>query len=254
MRLYRELDIKLDKKEMICFVGAGGKTTAMFHLAKELKDLGKKVLVSTTTSIFFPHKEEFDVSIISHEIGFNVLFFVKNGSITVIGKELTKEGKLTGYQRAHLDHLFMQSNFDYILVEGDGARRKSIKAPAEYEPVIPSQTHCTVGVVGMDSMGKAITEENVHRVEQFYNLVNGSGKVVIDEKIIAHLIIHRKGLFKNAPKNSKRFLFLNKVEDDRVKKSVDIIADLINKNAMIDGIIAGSLHKGNLYLNWRDKK
>jgi signal recognition particle GTPase len=54
MDLYAALDIDLNKDELLCFVGAGGKTTAMFSLAKELRKHAKKVLVTTTTALFYP--------------------------------------------------------------------------------------------------------------------------------------------------------------------------------------------------------
>ena len=58
--LYKSFDINLTKKEIISFVGGGGKTTTMFSLAEELKAMGKKVLVTTTTKIFVPNEDQFD--------------------------------------------------------------------------------------------------------------------------------------------------------------------------------------------------
>ena len=37
MKLFEALDIDLTRNELICFVGAGGKTTSLFRLARELK-------------------------------------------------------------------------------------------------------------------------------------------------------------------------------------------------------------------------
>lgn len=45
-----------ERGEMISLIGAGGKTTTMFRLAQELRDEGRKVLVTTTTKIFKPNK------------------------------------------------------------------------------------------------------------------------------------------------------------------------------------------------------
>jgi len=41
----------LQRREMISLTGAGGKTTLMFRLAKELSLAGKKVITTTTTNI-----------------------------------------------------------------------------------------------------------------------------------------------------------------------------------------------------------
>ena len=42
--------------EMVSFIGAGGKTTTLFHLAKELHQKGGRILVTTTTKIYKPAK------------------------------------------------------------------------------------------------------------------------------------------------------------------------------------------------------
>jgi len=255
LKLYQELDIRLDKKEMICFVGAGGKTSAMFHLAKELKQLGKKVLVTTTTSIFFPKKEEYDFPIINPRDDFKDVFVNENGSIIVMGKECTKERKLKGFDKSWLDQLFMNSDFDYILVEGDGSRRKPIKAPASYEPVIPSLTACTIGVVGLDSVGKSISQETVHRVQAFCDIVGQGEGSIIDEESIIRLVSHENGLFKGTPRSSRKYLLLNKADDEETKKISKKIAlsSLSDEKSDIEGIIAASVLKDNLYCHWRGK-
>ena len=42
----------LESGQMLALIGAGGKTTTLFRLAKELRDDGGKILVTTTTKIF----------------------------------------------------------------------------------------------------------------------------------------------------------------------------------------------------------
>src|SRR4030042_6313460 len=54
--LIESLDLRA--KEVISLVGAGGKTTLMFRLAKELLLAGKRVVTTTTTKILEPSSEE----------------------------------------------------------------------------------------------------------------------------------------------------------------------------------------------------
>jgi probable selenium-dependent hydroxylase accessory protein YqeC len=42
--------------EMVSFIGAGGKTTMLFHLAKELHKKGGRILVTTTMKVYRPTK------------------------------------------------------------------------------------------------------------------------------------------------------------------------------------------------------
>src|SRR5438093_696249 len=50
----------LESGQMLALIGAGGKTTTLFRLAKELRDDGGKILVTTTTKIFKPTKPHVD--------------------------------------------------------------------------------------------------------------------------------------------------------------------------------------------------
>ena len=52
----------LQAREVISLVGAGGKTTLMFRLAKELLLSGKRVVTTTTTKILEPTPEETNFS------------------------------------------------------------------------------------------------------------------------------------------------------------------------------------------------
>lgn len=47
-----DMDISVDR--VIAFVGAGGKTTLIQKMARELQENGKKVIVTTTTHMYRP--------------------------------------------------------------------------------------------------------------------------------------------------------------------------------------------------------
>ena len=47
-----DMDISVDR--VIAFVGAGGKTTLIQKMARELQENGKKVIVTTTTHMYIP--------------------------------------------------------------------------------------------------------------------------------------------------------------------------------------------------------
>lgn len=65
INLCEALAIRFPAREIICFVGAGGKTTSMFRLAREMKEAGETVLVTTTTAIFYPGEDECDRVIVT---------------------------------------------------------------------------------------------------------------------------------------------------------------------------------------------
>ncbi len=145
---------------------------------------------------------------------------VKPGTITCLGKSLSKkDNKLIGIDKEQIDAIYDAGCFDTIIVEGDGAKRKPIKAPGTNEPEIPQTTTLTLGVIGLDALGKPITDENVHRWQQFCEVTHAEENEPIDESIIALLITSPHGLFKNAPKSSRRMVFLNKADLPQIKSS-----------------------------------
>ncbi|MCK5514833.1 MAG: putative selenium-dependent hydroxylase accessory protein YqeC, partial [Deltaproteobacteria bacterium] len=137
MTFYESLDITLIENELICFVGAGGKTTSLFILAKELKACKKRVLVTTTTAMYSPDENHCDQVILRAESS-DVMKKRSDPCICVLGREVTAENKLLGVDREYVTTLFMEAVVDCILVEADGSRQRPIKAPADHEPVIPN--------------------------------------------------------------------------------------------------------------------
>lgn len=240
MDIIKCFDISVNMNELISIVGGGGKTTTMFHLARRLKHLNKKVLVTTTTAIYVPKADDYDNLVILDE---NIVHsrYLDN-TITVMGSRISSENKLLGVSKEYIDDLFKTSLFDYILVEADGSKGRPIKAPASHEPVIPSCTTKTIGVIGMDSLDKKANEDYVHRPELFVNVTESHVGDIIDEEVISRLIISENGLFKGVPSTSKKYLFLNKAESEKDMQSAYRIKKLIYESGYkIDGFIAGSM-------------
>lgn len=75
----------LETWEVVSVVGGGGKTSAMFTLARELSEMGRKVLVTTTTAIMMPEREQYDVFLsLSNEGDIDKLFESEAGTVTVL--------------------------------------------------------------------------------------------------------------------------------------------------------------------------
>ncbi|KNF07100.1 putative selenium-dependent hydroxylase accessory protein YqeC [Gottschalkia purinilytica] len=244
MNLSKKIDINLNEFELVSIVGGGGKTTTMFKLAKELRALNKKVLVTTTTAIMMPDESQYDNFIIYGEGIKDNMENVTNGSVTVIVKNIIREDKLKGIEKETIEDIVSKNIFDVILVEADGSKRKPIKAPSYHEPVIPNSTTKVIGVIGMDSVGKEINEKNVHRPEIFTSVTDSKFGEIIDENIIFNLVISNEGLYKDSPKLSKKYLILNKAEgEERISSALKIKNLLLDNECEIDEIIVGSMNE-----------
>jgi len=237
MKLSKLLDIKVNS--VISIVGAGGKSTLMYTLAQELRQ-DYKCLVTTTTKIYLPFKEQFDYMAIGTE-EFNNLKHNPNNGIYIYGSSINDENKLIGVNPAELE--YNVPYFQYLFIEADGSRRKPIKGWNNTEPVVLRTTTNTLGVISIETIGKKINEDNVFRVKEFLNITNTTENEIISVDNIISLIFHDDGLFKNSV--GEKILFINKVEDKEqlitAEKLIDRIIGKNKEHFIIDKIIVGSL-------------
>lgn len=199
MKLIEALDLQIRKETVISFVGGGGKTSSLFALAFELAEAGKKVLITTTTAMY-PRED------------------VNHPCITILGDHINPEGKLKGILKESIDEFWGQKCYDFILVEADGSRGRPIKAPAEHEPVVPMSTGIYIGVIGIDSIGKPLVSEYVHRPELLAERTGVGLEDHVSESVLLKLISEPLGLFKNCPPQAQKVLLLNKILEEDTKE------------------------------------
>lgn len=147
--------------KIIAFVGAGGKTSAIYAYANELVSKGKKVVITTTTHMQFPNKEFLPLCKTANDVSKR---FAQN---SLIQKKLpvvlaTDAGSDSGTHKicmpnpAELNDCYALC--DFLLVEADGAKRLPLKVPATHEPVIPNDCDLIVICAGLDSLNHQIAD------------------------------------------------------------------------------------------------
>ncbi|WP_027632724.1 selenium cofactor biosynthesis protein YqeC [Clostridium hydrogeniformans] len=226
----------IENKDIITIVGAGGKTSLMMALSKEFRN--EKTLITTTTKIFLPESKDYDHIYMGNK--FNELNYNKKG-IWVIGVELSKENKIYGISHRDLEGL--AKNFNYIFIEGDGSKRKSLKGWREDEPLVPNITTKTLGVVSLKALDLIINCENVHRLEKFLQISKGIESEKVSYDHLVNMIFNENGLFKNS--RGKRILVINAVDNEEDKEKYYKLKKLVektNKN-YIDKVVGVSLKK-----------
>jgi len=225
--------LELGRHRIICLVGAGGKTSLMFAMARELAALGNHVITSTTTKIFEPTREETPFVLMKKGTG-NILNVIPDvihryDHFTLAESRLPGK-KLRGVSPELIDGLDALDTIDNVLVEADGAARLPLKAPDENEPVIPSKTSLVVVVVGIDSLGVELSADHVfrpHIVSELTGLPLGG---TVTAEAIAQLIVHPRGMAKGAPPHSTIIPFLNKVDiPEGLKKGRALAGRILEK-------------------------
>lgn len=230
--------IGIKDREVISIVGAGGKTSLMYAIGKELGY--EKVLLSTTTKVLPPKDGDVDFYGIGQGFYLDIINTMEKGSF-LFSKSLTKEGKLDSV--CEKDIVRFKEDFNYIILESDGSKRKPLKGWKDNEPVVSKETTITIGVLDITVINKVINEDLVHRLTEFLKISHSKEEEILNLKHIVNMIFNEKGLFKDS--KGRKILFINKVErEEDFENTNEIIEKIIERNKenkLIDRIVYGSL-------------
>ncbi len=210
MDLVKTFRLTLNSK--IALVGSGGKTTAMFQLAR---DFGSRVILTTTTHLALDQLEEADkhFTVESVEDLPSENLDIKENILMFTGPQV-EPNRVKGLDQDILFQLaaLAEQWGSPLLIEADGARLLPIKAPAEHEPPIPDFVDTVIVVIGLSGLGKPLNEKWVHRPELFSELVGLSpGSEISSQHLAAAITSHRGGL-KNIPTTARKLLLINQID------------------------------------------
>lgn len=240
-----------DSGGVVSLIGAGGKTTLMFCLARELRAGGRTVLTTTTTRIFLPADDETDALIICsdpEELLRQVRRDRGGRSHITAGAAVAGSGKLIGFPPEAIEMFAASGLFDWIVVEADGSARRPLKAPADHEPVIPSVSTAVVAVAGLDAVGELFSEKIVFRAGIASAIMGLQPGEKITEEAVARFIAHPCGGFKGAPPDAGRIILLNKADTPEREASGARIAGLLQEHFSVvaDTVVVGALGAGRI--------
>lgn len=232
-------------KGIVSIIGAGGKTTLMFQLAKMLHQQGKTVLTTTTTKIFFPTPLHCPKTIIEPDIDLlvqQIQSALRTTTHISAGSRLDKENnKLSGLAPETVDALWQTHLFDTILVEADGAAQKPVKASAPHEPVIPQTSTCLIIVTGLDGVGTPLDVHHVHRPEIFSkNTQLDLGEMITASAVARSILLELKKAKNVCASTTDSVMLLNKADlPERKKTAADIIKKLQQDHEL--ALLAGKI-------------
>ncbi|MCP3876027.1 MAG: putative selenium-dependent hydroxylase accessory protein YqeC [Desulfobacteraceae bacterium] len=237
--------LNLDKKGIISLIGAGGKTSLMYCLAKELERMNKRVLTTTTTKIFKPGRDESPDTIITDNfdelIKASKLKLRQYNHFSAASAYDTSLGKLIGYSFDIIDRLQQADIFDGIIVESDGAKQKPIKTTDDHEPVIPKRTNHLISVTGLDAVGTILDDKHVHRAKLFSKRTGLNLGDTVNEKAIATSIAFEIKKAKKLCHPLMNTVLLNKADTPERIISGEKIVNYLQSEKTIHKIIIASL-------------
>ena len=206
--------LRMTADESVALVGGGGKTTAMFRLARETVDRGGCAITTTTTRIFGAQIALAPAHVAAADATRERIAaaLAVHRHVLVIGPTEPGSGKAEGISLDLFHRLRAWFPEACLLNEADGSRMRPFKAPADYEPVIPPETTLVVPVVGADALGALLDAEHVHRPELVSALSGAPIGARITPAIVARVLAHPEGGRKGVPVDARVVVLINKVD------------------------------------------
>lgn len=214
MKLYELMGVS---PGITALIGGGGKTSLMYHLARELPGT---VICCTTTKIWPPT----DLPVISAEEDTVLSDALQRYRVICAGTS-AEQGKLTAPK---LPLTILASLADFVLVEADGSAGRPMKAHAPYEPVLPPERRQTILVIGAEGFGKPISQA-AHRPQLYARLAKTDPDTPLTPEQAAAVIEEEKW---------HDMVFVNQVEGPERLRAAQRLAEFLSCP-----VAGGSLHQ-----------
>jgi probable selenium-dependent hydroxylase accessory protein YqeC len=238
------IDLALKERELIALVGAGGKTTLMYALARELLSLNHKLITTTTTKIYPPDQGQSPALVLG---GKEVFPEIKKalgqyGHLTWAAAK-APNNKLAGVSLSEVSTLWSSGLANFLIVEADGSAQRPIKAPEVFEPVVPEETTLFLSVVGLSALNRPLNEDNAFRPEIISRLTGIPLNAPMTLEAIAQLLVHPQGGLKGWLPKMRAVIILNQAdlepEVDSGKRLAERIEEL-GKGRISQVLICGN--------------
>src|SRR5512135_1143935 len=209
---------QLHTSRAVAFVGAGGKTTAIWRLSDEAIKHDRQAIIAPTTHILEPRLPIDSITYLTtepqpdrlkHLLGLSPRLIIAATRGEIVDFDTSDEFpparpiKLNALEPATIDQLYQTDVSAIWLIEADGARRHLLKAPAEHEPTIPICVKTVIIVASLEAIDQPLNETSVHRWEIFAQLSSAHRDQPITAELVARVILHVRGGYKNIPPTAR---------------------------------------------------
>ena len=245
MKLMDALGMKSD--EVVALVGGGGKSSAMFRLARETVETGGRAITTTTTRIFGAQIALAPAHLAAADATRErvAAMLASHRNLLVIGPTDAKSGKADGVSLELFRDLRAWFPDACLLNEADGSRMRPFKAPAKHEPVIPAETTLVVPLVGADIFGKPLDDDHVHRPELISALSGVPLGAPITPAVVAQVLAHPEGGRKGVPAHARVVVLINKVEGLADRAPAHETAALLLRDPAIQAVVLAAVRAEN---------
>ncbi len=231
------------------FVGAGGKTTALKRVAGFLTECGVKARLTTTTRVGIAEFEGFSVSVVHGPQELARALGDEAPIRLLVGGTLPEQGKYQGLEHRVIECASVNAD-TVLLVEADGSRKRPVKAPESWEPVIPANSAAVFALMGAGAFDEPIDEAHCYNHRKALALVGRTGSF-FEPREIAALAADPDGCCKGVLPGMAFRLLINQADLEQKHETAVSALKLARDRYGIRGALV-SLQKGELYDSTED--
>ncbi|MDO5695945.1 MAG: selenium cofactor biosynthesis protein YqeC [Eubacteriales bacterium] len=195
----------------ISLVGGGGKTTFMKRLSEAMCMRAMPHVLMTTTNMMYPAATVYE----REGAAFEAALRADNPLWAGTGVEKNGMRKLAAPTPALMRRLTaeMYAGRRTLIIEADGARRRPVKVPRDYEPVILPESDVVVIVVGLDALSGSIAEVAA-RPEDVATFLKKKETDRLTCSDLVRIILSSDGLHRGIPDGTDTVIVLNKADNE----------------------------------------
>lgn len=209
---YELLKLFKAREGVVCCVGAGGKKTTMFRLAREFH--GRVGLTTSAHIEYFPRSLQASCYVAPEEELLVALSDDTNSPVIAFATPSQRRGRHAGISIERVAEFRRRGRFDLMLIKADGARSRLIKAPNDNEPPLPVDANTVIPIVSARAIGRILTGKVAHRPERLCEIAGLQPNQRIEPEHVARLLASSRGSLKNVGQ-AEVVPLINMVDDDK---------------------------------------
>lgn len=236
--------LRIAPQQVAAFVGAGGKSSAIACIASEIAS-EFPVIATTTTHLALSQRTLAKAHLVASSVAaLKTLpdLLAEHRSVLVTGPVARDEPRWSAVEGAALKVLrrVAAATGAALLIEADGARGLSLKAPGDREPAVPRFVDLVVPMAGLDVIGTSLDAGLVHHPERAAAMLwLGSGET-LQASHISRILVDPAGGLKRVPPGAEVRVLLTKAEGPRLAAGREV-AEAVFASGAVRAVVLGSL-------------
>lgn len=229
-------------RRIISVVGAGGKKTSMYALAGAVS--GRVALTSTAHMYLYDQALVDVVELV--EPHHDVLPRFPDARVVGYGGLALDTPRVAGLTAAQVAALAADPDFALVVIKADGAKGRWVKAPADYEPIVPPCTERVLCFASAQVIGRPLDDTIAHRPALIAAATGAAPGAPLTVEHIGRLLASPLGSMKGLDAHEV-LPVLNMVDDAVVERAARAAAHLaLELTTRFDTVVLASLRHGRI--------